>query len=179
MVAVFLVLGAALNVAVAWTCAATMDIGRGTVLELYSPVNGTDHWEVFRWDRTAGTRVLSRCWAGTGPAEFNPGDPTLLLARWGTIEAPGAVAARDLSQIDEAWGYPMRSMARRFDSSLAGGMPQRPPLEPLWTGFTVNTIVFALASMVVYALLRDGGAILRRAIYSRTHALHPGPGPRL
>ena len=171
----FLVIGAILNVAVAWTFAATLDVGRGSVLELYKCVDDSHHWEVFRWDRGAGTRVMSRSWRGQGPAEYNEGNPELLLARWGSIESPDLNTTDEISRIDEAWGYPMRAIALRFTSSRApdgtttttenylklAATGRSLPVEPLWAGFAVNSIIYALASLVIYALGRDAISALR------------------
>ena len=180
---VVIVIAAALNVATAWACALVVDIGAAPVREFYTALGGENHWEVFRWDRGTGTRVLSYCWSGRAPALCNPGRPETLLPHWGSIDPPDPDAPDIVSRIDEAWGFPMRSMLGRFESrptadgtalmTRTGVISFRPaepggerglylPLIPVWTGFLVNTAVCALVVLVVYAGVRDLGRMARR-----------------
>ncbi len=175
--------GAVLNIAVAWTCAATMDLGHGTVSELYAEV-GTEHsWEVYRWDNVAGTRIMSRCWRGFAPGPYNHGDPATLLATWGRIVAPSEPLPASRSGVDEGWGLPMRSVGCYYDllwtdqgeksTSKAGvlrlrksaGPGQRGlylPVKPLWSGFVINTIVYALVVVAIHGVVRDIARAIRR-----------------
>ena len=41
-----------------------LDRGDGRISELYAQLPGERHWEVYRWDNAAGTRVFSKCWTG-------------------------------------------------------------------------------------------------------------------
>lgn len=172
-----LALGAVINVAVAWGCATVLDLGHGRVSELYVELPGERHWEVFRWDNAAGTRVLSKCWTGFAPGPYNPGEPQDLLAWWGRIEPPDSTGAA----IDEGWGLPLRTMSLHTVTEAAPGrtvetpaigvfrvtMPRgvvHLPLVPVWGGFLVNTVVYALAVIVAWAAMRDlVRAIGRRA----------------
>jgi hypothetical protein len=167
-----LALGAVINVAVAWCCAATLDLGHGRIGEVYAELPGERHWEVYRWDNAAGTRVLSKCWTGFAPGPYNHGEPRDLLASWGRIEPPDSTGAA----IDEGWGLPFRSMSLHAVTEPApgrvietpaigllrvtmprsvGGPAVHLPLLPLWGGFLLNTVVYALAVVVAWAAIRD------------------------
>lgn len=183
VIAVLLAVGAAINVAVAWIGALTVDIGAGVVSELYSPLPDDHHWEVFRWDNGPGNRIVSQCWSGPAPRPANLGDPADLLSGWGHIEPPDRDRPQPASHIDEAWGFPMRSMSCRFESrpgpagaainadanvlrlrgadrSGAGGLYL--PLKPVAPGFAVDTLLYAMLAMVLYAAARDITGVVRR-----------------
>lgn len=168
--------GAALNLLVAWTCALATDVSRGQISELYADVGAEHHWEVYRWDSLAGTRVLSRCWSGIAMGPYNHGDPAGQLPGWCSIETPSGAMPRSCSEVEEGWGLPMRSMGCRFtlkaaadggaDSSKSGVLSLRAakrvgersyylPLTPLWAGLLVNTIVYALVVVAVHGAVRD------------------------
>ncbi|MHC4275205.1 MAG: hypothetical protein ACYSUR_16275 [Planctomycetota bacterium] len=178
-----LAIGAVVNVATAWACALALDIGEASVSELYTPLGPEHHWEVFRWDAAPGTRVVARCWRGMGPSPYNPGAPELLLPRWTSIDPPDRDTPEAVSHVGEAWGYPMRSMscgsvsrpaadgslitatrgiARLQSSDRRGGAGLYLPTKPIWTGFSVNTVLYALVGLAVYGALRDSSRLLRR-----------------
>ncbi len=174
VVAVFLVLGAVLNLAVAWGGAAASDFGTGEVLELYAGLGDARHWEVYRWERFLGTRILSRTWRGPAPADANDGDPAELLSGWGEIRPPAAATAEDATQIDEAWGFPARTLSCRSDSAhdrgrmsgvirLGGGSGDVTclPAQPIWPGVALNTVCYGLVSMVAFGAGRDASRALR------------------
>jgi hypothetical protein len=182
-ITVLLAIGAVLNVATAWACALVLDIGAASPSALYTPLGTEHHWEVFRWDNAPGTRVLSRQWGGMGPAQFNPGQPEALVPGWMSIDPPDRDAPEDVSQVGEAWGYPMRSMSCSSESRSVAGGPLtttsggiarlRPaerrggrglylPLHPIWAGFSVNTVLYALVCMVIFAAARDVTRVIRR-----------------
>ena len=167
--------GAVLNLAVAWTCALTIDLGHGQVSELFADVGPEHHWQVYRWDTIAGSRIMSRCWRGFAPGPFNHGLPAELLSGWGRIDTPTAPRPLARTEIDEGWGLPMRSMGCHFavqwttdgkDSLNSGVLSFRAstgagdrglylPLTPLWLGFALNTIVYALVIIAVRGAVRD------------------------
>ncbi len=187
-------IGAVLNLAVAWTCAVTVDLGQQSVDELYTDVGVDHHWEVYRWKGLSGTRVLSRCWKGFAPGPYNHGDPADLVTSWGRIESPAEPLAPSLSEIDDGWGVPLRSMGsyvtvqwnddgeKSFSrtgiltlrsSAGAGNRGVYLPLLPLWLGFLGNTIVYALVVIAIRGAVRD---LLRAIRYTRPrHALHAHP----
>jgi hypothetical protein len=117
------------------------------------------------------------------PALGNPGRPETLLPNWGSIAAPDPSAPETASKIEEAWGFPMRSMLGRFESRPAidgtplmtrtGVVSFRPaapggerglyvPLIPIWTGFLANTALCALVVLVVHAGIRDLSRVAHR-----------------
>jgi hypothetical protein len=177
-----LAIGAVINVAAAWTCALAADIGAASASELYTPLGPEHHWEVFRWDSGPGTRVFSNCWSGMPPAPFNAGPPETLLPGWMNIDPPDQDAPEVVSHIGEAWGYPMRSMSCRTESRPVadgtvtttsgvvrlrsaehrGGRGLYLPMTPIWAGFSVNTVLYALLGLVVYAAARDLSRLVRR-----------------
>ena len=191
MAAGLVAIGAVLNVTVAWTSAATVDLGRQSVAELYTDIGDEHHWEVYRWEGLLGTRVLSRCWRGLTAGQYNQGNPADLLASWGWIETPAEPLAPSLSEIDDGWGVPLRSMGCHMtvlwsadgekSYSRTGIFAIRPstgfkgrgvylPLRPLWLGFTANTIVYALVVVAIRGAVRD---MVRAIRYTRPgHALH-------
>ncbi len=177
------VFGAVLNIAVAWTCAVATDIGRGTISELYTEIGLEHSWEVYRWDNAAGTRVMSRVWRGFAPGPYNHGDPAGLLATWGRIDVPSEPLPPSHSEIDEGWGFPMRSVGCHFtllwndqgdrSTSQVGVLKLRAstgvgdrglylPLNLLWRGFVINTIVYALVIVAIHGVVRDVARAIRR-----------------
>ncbi len=176
-------IGAMLNIAVAWTCAVTMDLGRGTISELYAEIGDEHSWEVYRWDNLAGTRVMSRCWQGFAPGPYNDGDPSSLLTTWGRIVAPSEPLDASRSGIDEGWGFPMRSVGCHYallwsdkgdksasdvgvlklrTSSGAGDRGLYLPLKLLWRGFIVNTLIYAITVVAIHGVIRDVARMIRR-----------------
>lgn len=159
IIVVLLAAGALINTSIALTCASRCDVSKGRQLELYTPLGESHHWEVFRWQSPAGSRIMSRVWEGRGPAECNEGDPGILLSGWGGITAPDPAAPQAGSQIDEGWGVPLRSIGRHLQADDS----DRPAsLEPLWVGFAADTVVYSLAVLVLYALGRDACRALRQ-----------------
>jgi len=168
-------LGAVLNLAVAWSCALTTDLGHGQVSEVFADIPPEHHWEVYRWDTVAGTRIMSRCWTGFIPGDYNHGDPAEQLSGWGRIQTPTAPLAKSRTQIDEGWGLPMRSMGCAFavqwttdgkDSIKTGVLSIRKsggvgepslylPMTPWWVGSVLNTIGYALVIVAVHGAVRD------------------------
>ncbi len=182
-IAALVAAGTLLNLIVAWTGALTMDVSRGRLTELYTELGSDHHWEIYRWDNAPGTRVFSRTWSGLAPGPYNNGDPADLLAAWGRTAPPDHDAPEVVSCIDEAWGVPFRSMACRTVSRptpegrfttvsshvLRLTEPRRPggsglylPLRPAWGGFAVNSLLYALLALVIYALARDLTRAVRR-----------------
>lgn len=167
--------GLVLNPAVAWAFALLTDVSRSQVSEVYAELDGETHWEVYRWESMAGTRILSRCWSGIAPGPYNHGDPNDQLSGWGRIEEPVTPLPRALSEVDEGWGLPMRSMGCRFSvrstddgrdshnsgvlsirkSAAAGERGYYLPVIPLWPGFALNTIVYAMVIFAAHGAVRD------------------------
>ena len=183
LLALLLPLGALINVAVAWAGALFSDLASGKLCELYAELPGGHHWEVYRWDRALGTRVLSRCWLGPAPGPYNHGDPAKLLPRGGRLFPLDTAAPQEQSDVEEGWGFPFRSLSCRAAIRPDGGatkttttgairlrVPRRAgerglylPLVPLWGGFALDALLYGLLSLVLYAAARD----LRRALRRR------------
>jgi hypothetical protein len=182
----FLAAGAVLNVLVAWGCAAALDFEGAAASGAYAPLDNAYHWWVVRWDATAGTRVMSRCWQDSDPGPFTEGRPQELLASWGQIVPPDPQDPETLAQIDEAWGFPFRALACRVESRPAGsqaGMTtttskvvhlREPkdaaepgiyvPVGVVWRGFLLNTTFYGLVTLAVAAAVRDVRGLRRRAV---------------
>lgn len=180
-----LALGAFLNLAVAWTWGLATSFTRGPALECYAALGEDHHWTVHRWNRPAATRIISKSWHGFGGGPYPKGSPSFLLAAWGRIEPPDVTTPGTVTQIDEAWGFPLRTVACRvtvceqqdrstlsYANLLALGAVNEDgqqegylPLRLIWWGFAVNSVLYGLLVLVVYAALRDltrlGGAAAR------------------
>ena len=165
-----LALGAATTVSVAWIGAATTDAARGAALELYAKIGAEHHWAVYRWNRAVSTRIISRSWQGFGGGPYREGRPEILLAGWGRIARPAPATTGTVTQVDEAWGFPLKALAcgvRVIDEAggglsvsrdamwrlggRAGGGDRYLPLRPLGWGLAVNSALYAVLSLVVYA----------------------------
>ncbi len=175
--ALLLVLGALLNVTVAWGCAASVGFKGQSSVDLHAPLRDSYHWWVIRWDRLAGTRIMSRCWQDSAPEPFTDGDPGQLLAGWGRIVGPDRDAPVALSQIDEAWGFPARSFSCHVEVAAtttktgilqlrppdgAGGSGVYVPVGLIWPGLAFNSLCYAVISMIAFAVVRDCRAALGR-----------------
>ena len=174
-ICLFLLAGAVINVAVAWTCVWVGDFGGATALELYAPLGENHHWTVYRWNLSAGTRVMSTCWRGVVGGPYNRGRPETLLPAWAGITPPDPVAPARLTTVSEAWGFPMRSLASRTGTQRTAGRKTTTtskilrlgavslPGAPIFSGFAINSFLYALVVWVVGALARD----MRRAVRRR------------
>ncbi len=186
IVAVFLLAGAVVNVAVAWGCAAWIPLGkpnRHTVLE-----DGA-WWVVTQFEALGSTRIVSV----KGIFELSVAavvtDAEEMLPYWASPLAQSRTAIRD------ARGFPARSLhctTALVDGTLTtdlryGGLTLRPwqpmdmhrswralPLRPIWPGFAVNTALYA----AVLWLLIPGPFALRRFIRVRRGLCHACAYPR-
>ncbi|MHC4429569.1 MAG: hypothetical protein ACYS0D_13340 [Planctomycetota bacterium] len=171
------------TVAIAWIGAATTDAARGAVLELYAKIGAEHHWTVYRWNRAVSTRIISRSWSGFGGGPYREGRPEILLAGWGRIEPPDPATTETVTQVDEAWGFPLKAMAcgvrvideaggavgvstdamwRLGGRAAGGGYDRYLPLRPLVWGLVVNSALYAVLSLVVYAAARDATRFVSR-----------------
>ena len=178
IVAVFLLAGAVVNVAVAWGVILLLDRWDWTYENVTSrrvewPRDVPDHWPqadtIYGWKDfgflrrsyvSASTEVRSAYSINTTRA----GWPCLSL-EWEIWEpTPSAVPPDGWNQelpMQITWrsGLPAPSKPKAF--SRQG--PERLPVHPLWPGFAVNTIFYA----VVLWLLIPGPFVLRRFIRRR------------
>ncbi len=191
IVAVFLLAGAVVNVAVAWGFAAwnpkIVDFYRWTA----QPQGAESLW-VAQINSPGSTRLLF------AKGVFAPPEPTDivvaeedLLPSWAVLAGRGINAVESGGHWEKIWdarGWPARSMYCEFEmaqrgafatSIELGGIELAPsrhlppartrsdwralPLRPLWPGFAVNTLLYA----VVLWLLIPGPFALRRFIRVR------------
>ncbi len=175
-ICLFLLAGAVINVAVAWTCKWVGDFGSAAALELYAPVGDNHHWTVYRWNLPAGTRVMSSCWQGEAGGPYNRGRPETLLPAWAGITPPDAADPARHTIVCEAWGFPMRSLAARASTQRTAGRKTTTtsnilrfggvslPGAPIISGFAINSFLYGLVVWVVGALARDMRRVLRRRL---------------
>jgi hypothetical protein len=173
----FLILGAVVNIAVAWGCAWWVmdytEVDRGKITTAVDAEGrGIEWWEAkrdegfgstlfgsTRWRATQGMRVVTE---GTAPSE--------LLPSWAHFDEPGEKFAGALLR-----GWPCRALAcwsrpSRDGSSellmgifcgfIEGDFPRVLPLRPLWPGFLINTVFYGL----ILWLIICGPFVLRRLI---------------
>ncbi len=120
---------------------------------------------------------MSRCWQDSAPEPFTDGDPGQLLAGWGRIVPPNPHAPVIRSQIDEGWGFPARSFSCHIEvgatTTRRGILQVRPPDSPgraglylpvavIWPGLALNSLFYAVISMIALAVVRDCRAALGR-----------------
>ena len=54
-----------------------------------------------------------------------------------------------------------RGIARLRSADRRGGAGLYLPTKPIWTGFSVNTVLYALVGLAVYGALRDSSRLMR------------------
>ena len=172
---IFLLLGAIVNIAVAWGC--SWIAGRGAFEPYPYSHDYTADWA----DRPPGF------WKFT-PTEFFGGESKTLAetvysadaaayVRYDTLRLPPGVALRPPPDVDEVAvgflkttvevGLPCRSLTHvRWSSdwheSCEGGLrvaERYVPFRPVWPGFAINTIFYAL---ILWPLLAAPGFVRRR-----------------
>jgi hypothetical protein len=171
-VIVFLLLGAIVNVAVAWGCALIVDPEATDRIERGVNISGKTHWEVFR-QRSFGTeRVTSLLFLREIAASTATADQ--ILPRWCQSEALGAREQMlpfppSSGPIFQARGWPFVAISQRFVRSQSdrstsssidlafpdfAGNPRSPrllPLRPIWPGFAINTLFYAGMLWLLFA----------------------------
>ncbi len=184
IVAVFLLAGAVVNVAVAWGCAIWIPTSWPSMEEQYRDDNvgelkgdGNWHyWRIARWGRPGATYCYSqlaimrqRSFART----FTELHPSELAPYWADLRTrPAGTGERCV----HALGWPVVSMWCDYDVDgrpyellhglripflpADGDYPQAVPLIPIWPAFAINTLFYA----VVLWLLICGPFVLRRFI---------------
>jgi len=171
-VVVFLLLGAIVNVAVAWGCAVLVDPEATDRIDRGVNISGKAHWEVFR-NRSFGTeRVTSILFLHEIAAGKATADD--ILPKWCRSEA---VAAREemlpfppsTGPIFQARGWPFVAISQRFvrsqsDHSISNSIdlglpdfagnsrsPRLLPLGPIWPGFAIDTVFYAAILWLLFA----------------------------
>jgi hypothetical protein len=187
-IAICLLLGAVVTVAVAWTCA--YRVGFGPFEARQYELKSGQFWSVLSWTAFGSRRIVSvRPVPDSGGAEL-VGDRRPVLPGWSDIRGDDVPAAGSSFVLKgaEARGWPLLSLAARLEagsappSLRAGDSPdaveiQPPahaanvydasgrtlPLRPIGLGFVADTLFYAAAAW----LLGRIPLALRRAIRAR------------
>ncbi len=177
---VFLLLGAIVNVAVAWGCATTLDLFYTEAVSAYR-TSAEGKWQVEALRRVGATVIESA--RGTypyGESESDP-PPERLIPSWAPADLYSAELANHVRLID-ARGFPMLSLwcekrarikiAPKFDVLGAIHTPLPPfemripralPLRSIWPGFAINTLFYAtLLWLFILGPLALRGVIRRK-----------------
>ncbi len=172
---VFLVLGAVVNVAVAWILAVTVNSFEGTRVRGYR-WSSDEQWDASTWRRGGALTVYSaRIWVegfraapGLGP------DPNDFVPSWTGLHQPTARVQRregvEVREVD-ARGWPILTLSSEIehraylDSLVTDGikttllpwprggarLPKVLPLRPIWRGFAINTFFYAAIVWVLWS----------------------------
>ncbi|MHC4129644.1 MAG: hypothetical protein ACYSWT_05920 [Planctomycetota bacterium] len=173
-IAIFLLLGALVNVAVAWTCA--YRVGFGPFEARQYELESGQSWSVLSWKAFGSRRVVS-----VRPvSESSETDPVRgrrpVFPGWSDIRGDHVPASGPSLVLEaaEARGWPLLSLAARLEagskppSLWAGESPdaveiQPPanaanvydasgrtlPLRPIWLGFAADTLFYAAAAWLL------------------------------
>ena len=174
IIAIFLLLGAVVNVAVAWGCALGLDLSSAIMATGTDGPDGLgDTWVIRVWTRTGSVRVSSHRFVGVHSSDTTA---TELVPAWTGfgVPLPQYVSRTELyeSRFADAWGWPLLSMWHQTDKAFSpqktirAGVPVAGrilPLRPLWPGFAVNTLLYA----TLLWLLIPGPLDLRRFLRLR------------
>lgn len=190
IVAGLLLGGAVVNVAVAWGCVLAVDV-EWTSSD-YVSLRGspeTSSWVVQRIERLGTTWVYSSRLKHKGSVYASDPPPEDVIPTWGRLAEPMPSfrsSRASEKRFIEGRGIPLRSLwCERHSTSwkpLLGGVetflggsagrspvPQNPyiprvlPLRPIWSGFLLNTLIYAVALWVLIC----GPFALRRFIRVR------------
>lgn len=185
-IVVFLLLGAVVNVAVAWACAAWVDPYLG---EHYQADMDEGVWAVEKGSGLGLIVVLSWWWGNEGAAKGTP--PRAVekhLPTWAPPTPVDSTLAKtvDTSRTDIAAGWPYLALAGEAIVRYAPGPARRPlsvqasgieisafglgeryrllPLKPLWPGFWLNTILYALVTVALWLCIGEGSRRIHRIL---------------
>lgn len=147
-------IGFALNVGVAWICAARVALVGAPVEAQGAEVDPPRTWIVRRWEAPGALRVLSQ--RGDSPFLAEPSrEPERILPEWtGYAKALPAYDAGDAvceSRLADARGWPWLALyaetnrAMTPDPEIRGAFTVAGnafPVRPLWTGILLNTLAY-------------------------------------
>ena len=199
-VIVLLLLGAVINVAVAWGCATTVSL----VGEPDNVAIGTLHserWSV--WSVIVFSKVGSElCYStldNTGHLNSDAGDPGALVPEWFPEHQAWTTQSAAHGLVGEARGWPCRALRALWEVDLRDGantqqvvsgidlislpwrtpvgttLPRILPLRPIWPGFAINTIFYAALLWGLWLVFCVGPGFVRRRIRrGRGQCLHCG-----
>ena len=182
---IFLLAGAVVNVAVAWGCAAWVNIGRPVrAAEREARVTPDHYWQIERLHRVGALRIAS---SRRAEHSLNYDFTEIHVPHWSEL-ASVAVEFRANGiedRLADARGWPVLSMCCHIDfdynappSSFRSndGIILAPytgvatasvrvralPLRPIWRGFALNTIFYALILWLPICGWRDIRRLIRR-----------------
>ncbi len=186
---VFLLLGAIVNVAVAWACALLVDFREAEAVVGGAKGRRGD-WVIWHHDTGSALRVRALPVSGNNIEEYEqyPLHPSL-LPTWGPLAAQVRQQTRDepFVRVADAYGWPRHSMWCAFAwnteqwpnvitdprlstlviTSPMGGFYELTlralPLRPIWPGFAVNTLLYTAILWLVIC----GPYTVRRMIRRR------------
>ncbi len=184
IVAVFLLAGAVVNVAVAWGCAMWGSLSRVESSIGVMSVIDDETCVVYRFDWKGATRYMVDWNSLTSRNPFWT-SAERALPRWAAVSFPNADEFLSYTKTHvDARGWPMRTLWSCFHYPLVGQtigetrgvrIPRRPrivnndlyvtylPLGPIWTGLAINTVFYAA---ILWPLI-CGPFALRRLIRRR------------
>ena len=152
IILLFLLLGAIVNVAVAWGCAIFANIYlSGDFVDGVTSRSG-EGWELHRIDNFGFTLLLGQ---SIDDMKYYSSSNILLAPAWSQFADPPTI---EMGMKEESTGWPLRTLSwfTTFTPSTSNTIRQhvwsfreRPneidlPLAPIWTGFAINTIFYAL-----------------------------------
>jgi hypothetical protein len=186
LITAFLLLGAIVNVAVAWTCAYRVRFGPFEARQF--ELESGQYWSVLNWRAFGSRRIVSvRPVPDSIDIEL-AGDRRPTFPAWSGIRegvpAPGSTLVLEAA---EARGWPLVSLSASFATALpqpsfrAADSPDEVriapavdvanvydasartlPLRPHWRGFVANTLLYAAAAWLLFHSPRGLRRLVRR-----------------
>ncbi len=187
IIAICLLLGAVVNVAVAWGSALCVDVYDVGTYKGVTAVTTEEHWTLDTWSCGGAKFIHSLRQRGSYAIAAEAVDPGDLLPYWSKLAIPSATYAAGLSDFEkhlvEGRGWPLLALwcelrltsgPPELSYSVAGAIetpwewksnlrPRALPLRPIWPGFAANTLFYA----TILWLLTCGPFALRRFLRLR------------
>ncbi len=183
-IVVFLLLGAIVNVAVAWGCVIRCHC-QGVPMDRSSPEESAATWE-----RLAGLGWTAEPTYGCHKYRFGVRALHVQAGEWNSVKPDGqSIKGARYMTNEECAGWPLLGVryVQRLDSAnrpgwiiqgrldlpiVIGGVPYVPlPMCPIWPGFAINTVFYAA---ILWLLLAAPFALRRRRRIKRGLCLKCG-----
>ncbi|MBS0197039.1 MAG: hypothetical protein JSR77_09790 [Planctomycetes bacterium] len=165
------ILGMLLSVTASWTCAMFAKCTDGKLIAVYGddsvkplPPDAPAEWHIRSWHHAYGVgidyQLITECeWMGSLPGVRQGLGPqrTLTLVRVGWPMVAMAFSERyrevqtPVSHFETVWTSGIEVPAKRFP---AAGFVRRLPIRPIWWGFILNSVIYAIAIGGVISMLR-------------------------